>query len=628
MTKMTRRKFAAITMLTSGFAVAIQPVSSKLMTLKEFVSVKDFGAVGDGITDDSSAIQSAVTASNKVYIPAGTYKITKGITIPSNREIFGDGAGTIIQLAANSITAFSTGNSSDSSNIFIHNLLIDGGGQTSTISTGFRGCVGIYATRISNLKINNVVIQKMGVSNQVKPTIDSDSGGFGIIVEARYGSIQNIRISNCTINNIAGGGMNSGDGIYIAGYAKGVGLSHTDVVIRDCWVSTCGRHCYTVAGGSGETIPSGIKIINCYAEKAALDGLDIEDGYEVLIDGCTFYACGNDQTYFNPVSAYGASYRLLAGIAISNNSVNISIINSRFDRCYYGITYGATQGLLVQNCNFATSIVSDLTMGGAAGALDFRIIGCEFKSITDLLEYYQTKSACGFIATACIFYGTVKVSAMADGIFQNCNFRKGFAVTGGSGLFARNKFVGCTFTDWNGVGLQCDSDNYQSPDCIVDSCSFYGIGNLIYGISLGYFSVARWMIRNCLFSGLATAGIYQANGAGAKSFSAYNNSFVSCAAGILVKQSINDCVISGNVFNKVTGYCISISDITSAAPMRRTSVINNLIAEGCNNGIHIATSTGSFDYCVITGNNTNGASGTKWSLTTAQNKNGVTANNN
>lgn len=52
--------------------------------LQESVSVKDFGAVGDGTTDDTVAIQAALNAStNKTLIfPAGTYKITATLNVP------------------------------------------------------------------------------------------------------------------------------------------------------------------------------------------------------------------------------------------------------------------------------------------------------------------------------------------------------------------------------------------------------------------------------------------------------------------------------------------------------------------------------------------------------------------
>jgi hypothetical protein len=53
--------------------------------LRETVSVKDFGAVGDGVANDTAAIQAAVTAANNsaiVYFPAGTYKVIGTLEMP------------------------------------------------------------------------------------------------------------------------------------------------------------------------------------------------------------------------------------------------------------------------------------------------------------------------------------------------------------------------------------------------------------------------------------------------------------------------------------------------------------------------------------------------------------------
>lgn len=46
-------------------------------------NVLDFGAVGDGIADDTAAIQAAINASTTVYIPLGTYKITSTLVLQS-----------------------------------------------------------------------------------------------------------------------------------------------------------------------------------------------------------------------------------------------------------------------------------------------------------------------------------------------------------------------------------------------------------------------------------------------------------------------------------------------------------------------------------------------------------------
>lgn len=62
--------------------------------LEDSVSVKDFGAVGDGATDDTAAIQAAVTyvesSGAALHFPAGTYRITSTITNASRVRIVGD----------------------------------------------------------------------------------------------------------------------------------------------------------------------------------------------------------------------------------------------------------------------------------------------------------------------------------------------------------------------------------------------------------------------------------------------------------------------------------------------------------------------------------------------------------
>lgn len=62
------------------------------------LNARSFGAVGNGLTDDTFAIQAALTAagseqplSTTVYVPAGTYKITSTLHVPPGVTLTGDG---------------------------------------------------------------------------------------------------------------------------------------------------------------------------------------------------------------------------------------------------------------------------------------------------------------------------------------------------------------------------------------------------------------------------------------------------------------------------------------------------------------------------------------------------------
>jgi hypothetical protein len=58
--------------------------------MRETISVKDFGAVGDDVADDTTKIQAAINYANTiggdVYFPAGIYKITNGLTINNSGD--------------------------------------------------------------------------------------------------------------------------------------------------------------------------------------------------------------------------------------------------------------------------------------------------------------------------------------------------------------------------------------------------------------------------------------------------------------------------------------------------------------------------------------------------------------
>lgn len=76
----------------TGTAEVSQSVETKF---KETISVKDFGAVGDGVADDTAAFQAALAVGGNIYIPDGTYLVTDTLTVSLATRIYGGKGATI-----------------------------------------------------------------------------------------------------------------------------------------------------------------------------------------------------------------------------------------------------------------------------------------------------------------------------------------------------------------------------------------------------------------------------------------------------------------------------------------------------------------------------------------------------
>ena len=188
-----------------GSGAVARTIDSKL---KDVFSVKDFGAVGDGITDDRAAIQTALGAmfgltgisSGTIYFPYGTYKINAAVGFePVNKDIkiLGDNAtikhggtvGAASLLTLNGNTHY----------IHLENIIFDGDSRTSRIFQSYSA-----AQSTARILINNCQFL-----NTFAPGPPDQSGSLGCYIE---GGFKSVTLTNSLFKNIlrAPGGLTGG----------------------------------------------------------------------------------------------------------------------------------------------------------------------------------------------------------------------------------------------------------------------------------------------------------------------------------------------------------------------------------------------------------------------------------
>lgn len=150
----------------SGLQTALD---GKINTDALVLSVNDYGATGDGTTDDSAAFASAITAAGNqglVYVPGGRYRVAN-VTIPTGVVLAGAGyEATILQLpdgapsgahvlmSENFTSLTGTSNTATPYNITIRDMTIDGN-KANNASGGHGIALYAYGWYIHNVRIRN-----------------------------------------------------------------------------------------------------------------------------------------------------------------------------------------------------------------------------------------------------------------------------------------------------------------------------------------------------------------------------------------------------------------------------------------------------------------------------------------
>ncbi|WP_329356978.1 right-handed parallel beta-helix repeat-containing protein [Streptomyces anulatus] len=228
-------------------------------SVQDWLNVRAFGAAGDNVSDDTAAIQAALTAcpmGGIVYLPAGAYRTSAPLTIPP--------AVTLMGTHTNLMTVVG---------------LVDPPCYIRPLA-GFAGAAviqlldqidGGYTTISAEHRILNVMIDGTDLE---APGIDG--------IQAR-GNIQNVGLRDLTIRHVTGAGINTQanggffpyswrchrvmiDNVGWHGFAVQV---MTDITMVDCQAIGCGANGFEINNAANS------QMIGCRAEWNRGEGIHI-----------------------------------------------------------------------------------------------------------------------------------------------------------------------------------------------------------------------------------------------------------------------------------------------------------------------------------------------------------------
>jgi hypothetical protein len=186
-----RADFATATINKGAALVGYMPAGASSVAstvqgkLGESLSVKDKGAVGDGVADDTAALQAALNVGGHVFVPPGTYKITASLNIYKKTILRGAGRQSSILVFTNSGDGIKSTwpiNSSTAVWIGVRDIALTNTNGANT-GGGFVDVGGSFVD-LSNIYVsgfkNEVIFDQTEIATLELSEIVTPSGGVGV----------------------------------------------------------------------------------------------------------------------------------------------------------------------------------------------------------------------------------------------------------------------------------------------------------------------------------------------------------------------------------------------------------------------------------------------------------------
>lgn len=385
-------------------------------------NVRDYGATGDGATDDTTAIAAALTAAasgGAVYLPAGSYVVSVTLTVPDNVTFYGDGPEVTTILVAASFTGSRVINLTGADNVCVRDLHVDHQSEillysvdaynyTLTATTGVTvsnvkttdGYCGVRVQNADKVFIEgcHIISGQLGmrflaISNAriIGNFIDTSLAGMGIEVQGSSdAAVHDVVISSNLVNNSQDNGIAvrailgdvyrvsvTGNTITDAGKA---GIKYTMESGSSGTISNGAITGNTVTGFGIHVQQQGIVVCN-FAETGTLTNVTVSGNTVIGIDSSGSSTGASGGIYMgaskncNIVGNTCIGPFLLSGITVGGESIavigNVVTLAATDETYTYFSTLGGIQVYSCDRFNVSGNLVTNTgdSGGGAPGII-------------------------------------------------------------------------------------------------------------------------------------------------------------------------------------------------------------------------------------------------------------------